>query len=170
MERIDRLKANYSYFSSRQTNRVLASDQESYELWRDQEGVPEDRIIRSGAKDNFWTMGEGAGPCGPCTEIFWDTLNDDLGEDRWLEIWNLVFMQNYRNEQGELENLPIVCVDTGMGLERLAAVVQNKENNFETDVFAPMFEGLHKIMTEAGIEVDIGQWNAQFFTLQFLGA
>ncbi|KAF8942300.1 hypothetical protein BGZ47_006626 [Haplosporangium gracile] len=131
---------------------VLASDQESYELWRDQEGVPEDRIIRSGAKDNFWTMGEGAGPCGPCTEIFWDTLNDDLGEDRWLEIWNLVFMQHYRNEQGELENLPIVCVDTGMGLERLAAVVQSKENNFETDVFAPMFEGLHKIMTEAGIE------------------
>ncbi|KAF9919616.1 hypothetical protein FBU30_010756 [Linnemannia zychae] len=130
---------------------VLASDQESYELWRDQEGVPEDRIIRSGAKDNFWTMGE-TGPCGPCTEIFWDTENDDLGEDRWLEIWNLVFMQHYRDEKGELEDLPIVCVDTGMGLERLAAVVQSKENNFETDVFKPMFDGLHKIMTDAGME------------------
>lgn len=125
-------------------------------MWRDQEGIPEDRIIRSGAEDNFWTMGEGAGPCGPCTEIFWDTLNDDLGEDRWLEIWNLVFMQHYRNDQGELENLPIVCVDTGMGLERLAAVIQSKENNFETDVFAPMFDGLHKIMTEAGLEVNAG--------------
>lgn len=97
-------------------------------------------------------MGEGAGPCGPCTEIFWDTQNDDLGEDRWLEIWNLVFMQHYRNDQGQLENLPIVCVDTGMGLERLASVVQSKENNYETDVFGPMFDGLHKIMTDTGIE------------------
>ncbi|KAF9575526.1 hypothetical protein EC968_002787 [Mortierella alpina] len=131
---------------------VLASDQESFDLWRDQEGVPEDRIIRCDVKDNFWTMGEGAGPCGPCTEIFWDTENDDLGEDRWLEIWNLVFMQHYRNDQGQLENLPIVCVDTGMGLERLASVVQSKENNYETDVFGSLFDGLHKIMTDAGIE------------------
>ncbi|KAF9289085.1 hypothetical protein BGZ74_000795 [Mortierella antarctica] len=131
---------------------VLASDQESYDLWKNQEGIPEDRIIRCDEKDNFWTMGEGAGPCGPCTEIFWDTQNDDLGEDRWLEIWNLVFMQHYRNDQGQLENLPIVCVDTGMGLERLASVVQSKENNYETDVFGPMFDGLHKIMTDAGIE------------------
>ncbi|KAG0024722.1 hypothetical protein BGZ81_007615 [Podila clonocystis] len=131
---------------------VLASDQESYDLWKNQEGIPEDRIIRCDEKDNFWTMGEGAGPCGPCTEIFWDTQNDDLGEDRWLEIWNLVFMQHYRNDQGQLENLPIVCVDTGMGLERLASVVQNKENNYETDVFGPMFDGLHKIMTDSGIE------------------
>ncbi|KAF9292547.1 hypothetical protein BGZ68_003453 [Mortierella alpina] len=131
---------------------VLASDQESFDLWKNQEGVPEDRIIRCDVKDNFWTMGEGAGPCGPCTEIFWDTENDDLGEDRWLEIWNLVFMQHYRNDQGQLENLPIVCVDTGMGLERLASVVQSKENNYETDVFGSLFDGLHKIMTDAGIE------------------
>ncbi|KAG0256024.1 hypothetical protein BG011_004802 [Mortierella polycephala] len=131
---------------------VLASDQESYDLWKDQEGVPEERIVRCDTKDNFWTMGEGAGPCGPCTEIFWDTRNDDLGEDRWLEIWNLVFMQHYRNDQGHLENLPIVCVDTGMGLERLASVVQSKENNYETDVFGPLFDGLHKIMTDTGIE------------------
>ncbi|KAF9335871.1 hypothetical protein BG006_010391 [Podila minutissima] len=131
---------------------VLASDQESYDLWKNQEGIPEDRIIRCDEKDNFWTMGEGAGPCGPCTEIFWDTQNDDLGEDRWLEIWNLVFMQHYRNDQGQLENLPVVCVDTGMGLERLASVVQSKENNYETDVFGPMFDGLHKIMIDAGIE------------------
>ncbi|KFH66522.1 alanyl-tRNA synthetase [Podila verticillata NRRL 6337] len=131
---------------------ILASDQESYDLWKNQEGIPEDRIIRCDEKDNFWTMGEGAGPCGPCTEIFWDTQNDDLGEDRWLEIWNLVFMQHYRNDQGQLENLPIVCVDTGMGLERLASVVQSKENNYETDVFGPMFDGLHKIMTDSGIE------------------
>ncbi|KAG0348023.1 hypothetical protein BG004_006317 [Podila humilis] len=131
---------------------VLASDQESFDLWKNQEGIPEDRIIRCDERDNFWTMGEGAGPCGPCTEIFWDTQNDALGEDRWLEIWNLVFMQHYRNDQGQLENLPIVCVDTGMGLERLASVVQGKENNYETDVFGTMFDGLHKIMTDLGIE------------------
>lgn len=98
-------------------------------------------------------MGEGAGPCGPCTEIYWDTQNDSLGEDRWVEIWNLVFMQHYRNDQGQLENLPIVCVDTGMGLERLAAVVQSKDNNFGTDVFEPLFKGLHQIMADSGIEV-----------------
>ncbi|KAG0050664.1 hypothetical protein BGZ83_004530 [Gryganskiella cystojenkinii] len=131
---------------------VLASDQESYDLWKNQEGIPEEKIIRCDTKDNFWTMGEGAGPCGPCTEIFWDTRNDDLGEDRWLEIWNLVFMQHYKNDQGQLENLPIVCVDTGMGLERLASVVQSKDNNYETDVFGPIFEGLHKTMIDAGIE------------------
>ncbi|KAF9431326.1 hypothetical protein BGZ76_000459 [Entomortierella beljakovae] len=131
---------------------VLASDQESFEIWRDQEGIPEDRIIRCDATDNFWTMGEGPGPCGPCSEIFWDTQNDDLGEDRWLEIWNLVFMQHFRNDQGHLENLPTVCIDTGMGLERLASVVQNKQNNYETDVFGPIFKGLHNIMTDAGIE------------------
>ncbi|KAG0198797.1 hypothetical protein BGX28_007803 [Mortierella sp. GBA30] len=131
---------------------VLASDQESFDLWKNQEGIPEEKIIRCDVKDNFWTMGEGAGPCGPCTEIFWDTQNDDLGEDRWLEIWNLVFMQHYRNDQGQLENLPIVCVDTGMGLERLACVIQSKENNFETDIFGSLFDGLHKIMIDAGIE------------------
>ncbi|KAF9580277.1 hypothetical protein BGW38_003142 [Lunasporangiospora selenospora] len=134
---------------------VLASDQETFDLWRDQEGLPESKILRCDAKDNFWSMGEGTGPCGPCTEIFWDTQNPELKEDdeeRWLEIWNLVFMQHYRNEQGQLENLPIVCVDTGMGLERLAAVIQEKENNFETDVFRPIFDGLHEIMTAEGIE------------------
>ncbi|KAF9986425.1 hypothetical protein BGZ65_007629 [Modicella reniformis] len=131
---------------------VLASDQESYDIWKNQEGIPEEKIIRCDTKDNFWTMGEGSGPCGPCTEIFWDTQNDSLGEDRWLEIWNLVFMQHYRNEQGQLENLPIVCVDTGMGLERLASVVQNKVNNFETDVFEPLFKGLHQVMIDAGME------------------
>ncbi|KAF9915982.1 hypothetical protein BX616_004901 [Lobosporangium transversale] len=131
---------------------VLASDQESFDIWKNQEGIPEEKIIRCDTKDNFWTMGEGAGPCGPCTEIFWDTLNDDLEEDRWVEIWNLVFMQHYRNAQGQLENLPIVCVDTGMGLERLASVVQSKGNNFETDVFSSIFDGLHRLMADVGIE------------------
>lgn len=107
---------------------------------------------------------------GPGTSRVAMTVREDMlqGHGTCLEIWNLVFMQHYRNEQGELESLPIVCVDTGMGLERLAAVVQSKENNFETDVFAPMFEGLHKIMTDAGIEVDIGQWNARVVNLKFV--
>ncbi|KAF9166476.1 hypothetical protein DFQ26_007764 [Actinomortierella ambigua] len=131
---------------------VLSTDQETFDIWKNQEGVPEERILRCGPEDNFWSMGDGPGPCGPCTEIFWDTRDDSLGEDRWLEIWNLVFMQHYRNDQGRLEDLPIVCVDTGMGLERLAAVVQSKDNNFQTDAFSPIFKGLNNVMAKNGIE------------------
>ncbi|KAG0225265.1 hypothetical protein BGW41_004744 [Actinomortierella wolfii] len=133
---------------------VLSTDQETFDIWKNQEHIPEEKILRCGPEDNFWSMGDGAGPCGPCTEIFWDTQDDSLGEDRWLEIWNLVFMQYYRNDQGRLEDLPIVCVDTGMGLERLAAVVQSKENNFQTDAFVPIFNGLQKVMVQHGITAD----------------
>jgi alanyl-tRNA synthetase len=120
-------------------------DEEAYELWL--EHVPAGRIHELGMKDNFWAMGD-TGPCGPCSEIFYDmgieaseTGEDKpFGEDeaRYVEIWNLVFMQFERDAQGELHLLPKPSIDTGAGLERLAAVLQGKISNFETDLFMPL--------------------------------
>jgi len=120
-------------------------DEEAYELWL--EHVPAERIHELGMKDNFWAMGD-TGPCGPCSEIFYDmgieaseTGEDKpFGEDeaRYVEIWNLVFMQFERDAQGELHLLPKPSIDTGAGLERLAAVLQGKISNFETDLFMPL--------------------------------
>jgi alanyl-tRNA synthetase len=121
-------------------------DDEAFELWRGQ-GVPADRIHELGMKDNFWAMGD-TGPCGPCSEIFYDMglaaseTGQDLpfGQDdaRYVEIWNLVFMQFDRDHQGELNLLPKPSIDTGAGLERVAAVLQGKISNFETDLFTPL--------------------------------
>ena len=132
----------------------VARDAEAYQFWLDV-GVPKDRIFELGAKDNFWQMGE-TGPCGPCSEIYYDmgvaasdTLGPDLepldlpfGQDdaRYVEIWNLVFMQFDRSADGKLTPLPKPCVDTGAGLERLAAVLQGKLSNFETDLFVPLIQ------------------------------
>jgi alanyl-tRNA synthetase len=129
---------------------VYDTDEESYSIWADEIGVPTERIIRLGdnqgapyASDNFWQMGE-TGPCGPCTEIFYDhgvhiaggppgSLTAD--GDRFVEIWNLVFMQFNRQKEGGLQPLPIPCVDTGMGLERMAAALQGVCSNYDTDIF-----------------------------------
>jgi len=127
----------------------VARDAEAYQFWLDV-GVEKDRIFELGAKDNFWQMGD-TGPCGPCSEIYYDmgveaseTPGIDLpfGEDeaRYVEIWNLVFMQFDRSADGTLTPLPKPCVDTGAGLERLAAVLQGKLSNFETDLFVPLIE------------------------------
>ncbi len=124
-------------------------DEEAYELWRAQ-GVPAERIHECGAKDNFWQMGD-TGPCGPCSEIFYDMGIEDaetpgvdkpFGEDesRYVEIWNLVFMQFDRDAQGELHLLPKPSIDTGMGLERTAAALQAKDNNFDTDLFTSLID------------------------------
>ena len=123
-------------------------DEEAYNLWLAQ-GVPADRIHEYGSKDNFWQMGD-TGPCGPCSEIFYDMGIEasETGEDkpfgqddaRYVEIWNLVFMQFDRNQQGELNLLPKPSIDTGMGLERTAAVLQGKISNFETDLFTPLIQ------------------------------
>src|ERR1700743_2370417 len=121
-------------------------DEEAHGYWL--EHVPAERIFEMGMKDNFWQMGD-TGPCGPCSEIFYDmgikaaeTPGKDLpfGQDdaRYVEIWNLVFMQFDRRAQGELALLPKPSIDTGMGLERTAAVLQNKLSNFETDLFTPL--------------------------------
>ncbi|MES2832842.1 MAG: alanine--tRNA ligase [Pseudomonadota bacterium] len=129
---------------------VYHEDDEAYAIWREQIGVPAERIIRIGdnkgarfASDNFWQMAE-TGPCGPCSEIFYDHGPDVFGGppgspdedgDRYIEIWNLVFMQFNRDEAGNMNPLPRPCVDTGMGLERIAAVLQHVHSNYEIDLF-----------------------------------
>jgi len=130
---------------------VYHTDDEAFDIWNKQVGVPAERIVRIGdnkgapyASDNFWQMAD-TGPCGPCTEIFYDhgpgvaggpPGSPDEDGDRYIEIWNLVFMQFDRAPDGTLSPLPAPCVDTGMGLERLAAVLQHKHSNYEIDLFA----------------------------------
>jgi alanyl-tRNA synthetase len=133
----------------------VARDDEAYQFWLDA-GVAKERIFELGVKDNFWQMGE-TGPCGPCSEIYYDmglaaseTPGQDwpFGEDeaRYVEIWNLVFMQFDRSADGKLTPLPKPCVDTGAGLERLAAVLQGKLSNFETDLFTPLIESAAELV------------------------
>lgn len=122
---------------------VFEDDDEAYELWTKGIGIAEDKIARIGAKDNFWSMGD-TGPCGPCSEIFYDHGADVWGGppgtpeeegDRYVEIWNLVFMQYDRDAEGTLNPLPKPSVDTGMGLERVAAVMQGTHDNYSIDLF-----------------------------------
>jgi alanyl-tRNA synthetase len=119
---------------------VFETDDEAADLWRHRVGVPADRIVRFGEKDNFWSMGD-TGPCGPCSEIIYDqgpafsgTLTD--GGDRYLELWNLVFMQYNRDAAGKMTPLPRPSIDTGAGLERITAVLQGKASNFDCDLFS----------------------------------
>ena len=122
---------------------VFTDDDEAADLWHEQEGVPRERIYRFGEKDNFWSMGD-TGPCGPCTEIFWDngpTVGCGKPEcavgcdcDRYMEIWNNVFMQFNRSTDGTLTPLPKPAVDTGMGLERITTVMQGVTSNYDTDL------------------------------------
>ncbi|PJD92959.1 MAG: alanine--tRNA ligase [Legionella sp.] len=122
---------------------VYTDDDEAADIWQKEIGVAPDRISRCGEKDNFWSMGD-TGPCGPCTEIFYDHGPEIAGGppgspeadgDRYIEIWNLVFMQFNRDKQGHLHPLPQPSVDTGMGLERIAAVMQGVHNNYHIDTF-----------------------------------
>ena len=122
---------------------VFEEDDEAEQIWRDEIGFPADKITRIGAKDNFWQMGD-TGPCGPCTEIFYDHGEEIAGGppgtpeedgDRFIEIWNLVFMQYDKQPDGSLVPLPSPCVDTGMGLERIASIMQGKHNNYDIDLF-----------------------------------
>jgi len=122
---------------------VFEEDDEAYDIWAKEVGVPTDRIARIGAKDNFWSMGD-TGPCGPCSEIFYDHGEHVWGGppgtpeedgDRFVEIWNLVFMQYDRDAEGTLNPLPKPSVDTGMGLERMAAVLQGTHDNYSIDLF-----------------------------------
>ncbi len=122
---------------------VYEEDDEAEAIWLNDIGFPKDRLSRIGAKDNFWQMGD-TGPCGPCTEIFYDHGEHIAGGppgtpeedgDRYIEIWNLVFMQFDRQADGTLDPLPKPCVDTGMGLERIASILQGKHNNYDIDLF-----------------------------------
>jgi alanyl-tRNA synthetase len=137
---------------------VYETDDEAYDIWAKEVGVPTDRITRIGDKpdggsDNFWQMGD-TGPCGPCTEIFYDHGPDVAGGppgtpeedgDRYIEIWNLVFMQYDRDTKGNLNPLPKPSVDTGMGLERLAAVMQGVHSNYEIDLFQNLIKAIAKL-------------------------
>ncbi len=126
---------------------VYRDDDEAASLWRRKAGLPPERIVRLGEKDNFWSMGD-TGPCGPCSEVVMDRGEefrcgaplcalDACGCDRWLELWNLVFMQYERRPDGTMVPLPRPSIDTGMGLERIASVLQGVASNFETDLFTP---------------------------------
>ena len=128
---------------------VYLDDDEAYDIWHEQIGVSSDRLIRLGEKDNFWSMGD-TGPCGPCSEILIDR-GEEFGCDRpdcaagcdcdrYLEIWNLVFMQFNRDASGEMTPLPKPSIDTGMGLERIASIVQNTVTNYETDLIMPIIK------------------------------
>ncbi len=122
---------------------VFSEDEDAFSLWRKIAGLPEERIIRIPTSDNFWSMGE-TGPCGPCSEIFYDhgakipggpPGSEDADGDRFVEIWNLVFMQYEQITKNDRQPLPKPSIDTGMGLERIAAVLQGVHNNYETDLF-----------------------------------
>ena len=127
---------------------VFTEDDEAYDIWAKEIGVPEDRISRIGEKDNFWSMGD-TGPCGPCSEVFYDHGPEVWGGppgtpeedgDRFIEIWNLVFMQYNRQADGTMEPLPDPSIDTGMGLERIAAILQGVHSNYETDTFQALIK------------------------------
>ncbi len=139
---------------------VFEKDDEAAEIWHKQEGVPKDRIYRFGEKDNFWSMGD-TGPCGPCTEIFIDrgqkyscgksTCAMGCDCDRYMEFWNLVFMQYDRSADGKLTPLPKPSVDTGAGLERIASILQDCETNYDTDAFQHIIAQTAKL---AGVAYD----------------
>jgi len=141
---------------------VYESDEEAFSFWRDEIGVPEAKIIRIGDKspnkkyesDNFWSMGD-TGPCGPCSEIFYDHGEDIFGGppgspdedgDRFIEIWNIVFMQYNRQSDGTMEPLPNPSIDTGMGLERISAIMQNVHSNYEIDIFQALIKDTAELL------------------------
>ena len=141
---------------------VFEDDDEAEDIWVNEIGFPKNRISRCGAKDNFWQMGD-TGPCGPCSEIFYDHGESipggppghaDEDGDRYIEIWNLVFTQFDKQEDGYLKPLDAPCVDTGMGLERLAAVLQHVNNNYDTDGFQELTKEITKL---SGSKLNIDQ-------------
>ncbi|MEK7732330.1 MAG: alanine--tRNA ligase-related protein, partial [Planctomycetota bacterium] len=164
----------YKLLPERLWTTVYETDDEAYELWTKTIGVPKERCIRIGDKpggakfqsDNFWQMAD-TGPCGPCSEIFYDhgpeipggpPGSPDADADRYIEIWNLVFMQYNRDDKGVMTPLPKPCVDTGMGLERIAAVLQHVQSNYKIDLFQDLIkaaarETKHKALTNPSLNV-----------------
>jgi len=145
---------------------VYEDDEETYKIWRSKIGISESRILKIGdnkggrySSDNFWQMAD-TGPCGPCTEIFFDygpSVKGDLPGtanegDRFVEIWNLVFMQFYKDKKGRVSKLPNQCVDTGMGLERISSVLQGVTDNYQTDTFYHLMSGAAKLLKVEGLD------------------
>ncbi|RCL41138.1 MAG: alanine--tRNA ligase [Gammaproteobacteria bacterium] len=138
---------------------VHVDDQESEDIWLNKIKIPAERLSRL-TEDNFWSMGD-TGPCGPCSEIFYDHGEDLPGEapqegvdtgERFVEIYNLVFMQFNRDHNGKLSNLPKKCVDTGMGLERITAVIQKTSDNYKTDIFKEIIDSIAEVLSEKNLE------------------
>ena len=168
----------YNLPAEKLTITVYFEDDEAYDIWANEIGVPKERIIRIGdnkgaryASDNFWQMAD-TGPCGPCTEVFYDHGADIWGGppgspeedgDRFIEIWNLVFMQFNRDEAGVLTPLPKPSIDTGMGMERLAAVLQHVHSNYEIDLFEISLVTF-PMLIEAGVS-DVKDFEAGNFAL-----
>jgi alanyl-tRNA synthetase len=133
---------------------IFRDDAEAWKIWHEQEGIPESRIVRLGEADNFWAMGD-TGPCGPCSELHYDFRKSPLPDHgecdltcscgRWVEVWNLVFMQYNRDSGNSLNPLPSPSIDTGMGLERITTVLQNKASNYDTDLFRPLLQEVSEI-------------------------
>ena len=149
----DLLTKTWGLDPNRLTVTVYHTDDEAFDLWRKIAGLPEERIIRIATDDNFWSMGE-TGPCGPCSEIFYDHGDHIFGGppgspdedgDRFVEIWNLVFMQYERHDDGSQTDLPKPSIDTGMGLERIAAVLQGIHDNYDTDTFRALIEASEEL-------------------------
>jgi alanyl-tRNA synthetase len=149
---------------------VFEEDDEAYDLWRDEIGVPVERIFRCGEKENFWAMGD-TGPCGPCSELHFD-LGPRIGDtttpfgeesDRFVEIWNLVFMQFNRDASGRMTPLPSPSIDTGMGLERICSVLQGVASNYDTDLFHPIIEEASRLT-----RIPYGQDNIRDTSLRIL--
>jgi len=159
----DLLTNGYGFDREKLWVSVFHEDDDAYNIWRDQVGVPEERIVRLGEEDNFWSMGD-TGPCGPCSEIHIDRgIEFGCGRkdcavgcdcDRWLELWNLVFMQFEKDEQGNMTPLPKPSIDTGLGLERVISVLQNVPTNFDTDLFVPIMEKVGELSGKKRHESD----------------
>ncbi|MCG7544331.1 alanine--tRNA ligase [Pseudoalteromonas sp. MM17-2] len=139
---------------------VFTEDDEAADIWINKIGVPAERVSRIGEKDNFWSMGD-TGPCGPCSEIFYDHGEEVWGGppgtpeedgDRYIEIWNLVFMQYNRHADGTMEALPNPSIDTGMGLERIAAIMQGVHSNYEIDLFQALIQAAAKVTNAQDLE------------------
>ncbi len=145
----DLLTNGYGFDREKLWVSVFHEDDEAYDIWHNQVGIPKERIVRLGEEDNFWSMGD-TGPCGPCSEIYIDrgveygcdrqdcAVGCDC--DRWLELWNLVFMQFEKDDKGQMTPLPKPSIDTGLGLERVISVLQGVKTNYETDLFIPIME------------------------------
>ncbi len=133
---------------------VYKEDDDAWQIWHRQVGIPSEKIYRLGEKDNFWAMGD-TGPCGPCSELHYDFGSSPLPDHgdcdltcscgRWVEVWNLVFMQFNRDNSGQMTPLPSPSIDTGMGFERITTILQGKRNNYGTDLFEPLLEEISRI-------------------------
>ena len=160
----DLLTNGYGFDKEKLYVSVYHEDDEAYNIWRDQVGVPEERIVRLGEEDNFWSMGD-TGPCGPCSEIHIDRGSEfgcDRKDcavgcdcDRWLELWNLVFMQFEKDDKGNMTPLPKPSIDTGLGLERVISVLQDVPTNFDTDLFVPIMEKVGELSNKKRHESDL---------------